>query len=317
MIPLLLALLTGQETTFRATVPVVAVPVTVTDRSGRPVNGLGADDFVLLDDGTPQRFAFDTADTIAAPLAVVIAVQANNTAPAALRKIQKVGSMIEPLITGERGRAAVVAFGAEVRVAQDFTNDAGDLTRAFRELKHQRGKQARMLDAVFEGVRMLAARPDGERRTVIVISESRDRGSETGGDEVVRAAQMAGVSMFGAAYSAFVTPFTTKASDLPPSEGGMDLLGAIGELGRMGKKDTLEMLAASSGGRKVSFATLRGLEGVLTSLGEELHSQYILTYTSPRKEAGFHRIRVEVPRVDAVVRARAGYWINEESGAHR
>lgn len=123
--------------------------------------------------------------------------------------------------------------------------------------------------------------------------------------------------MFGAAYSAFVTPFTTKASDLPPSEGGMDLLGAIVELGRMGKKDTLEMLAASSGGRKVSFTTLRGLEGVLTSLGEELHSQYILTYTSRRTETGFHRIRVEVPRGDTVVRARAGYWINEESGPHR
>jgi hypothetical protein len=81
---------------------------------------------------------------------------------------------------------------------------------------------------------------------------------------------------------------------------------------------TVELLAASTGGRKVSFATLRGLEGVLTSLGEELHSQYILTYTSRRKEAGFHRIRVEVPGVEAaVVRARAGYWVNEEIGPHR
>ena len=97
MISLVLALLRAQETTFRATVPVVMAPVTVTDRSGKHINGLGAADFVLFDDGVRQRFAFDTADTIAAPLAVVFAVQTNNTAPAAVRKIQKVGSMIEPV----------------------------------------------------------------------------------------------------------------------------------------------------------------------------------------------------------------------------
>jgi VWFA-related protein len=156
MISLVLALLLAQEpTTFRTTVPVVMVPVTVTDRAGKHINGLGPEHFLLLDDGVRQRFAFDTADTIEAPLAVVIAVQANNTAPAAVRKIQKVGSMIEPLITGERGRAAVLAFGAEVQVVQDFTNDAGELTKAFRALKTQSGKQARMLDAIHEGVRLL------------------------------------------------------------------------------------------------------------------------------------------------------------------
>lgn len=314
MLSLILALLLAQEQpAFRTTVPVVMTPVTVTGRNGNHINGLNAADFVLLDEGQRQQFDFDTADSLDAPLAVVVAVQANNTAPAAVRKIQKIGSMIEPLITGERGRAAVLAFGSEVRTVQDFTNDAGELTKAFRALKTQSGRQARMLDAIHEGVRLLSIRPAGERRVVIVISESTDRGSEAKLDETIRAAQTAGVGVFGAVYSAYVTPFTTKAGDLPPSEGGMDILGAIGELGRLGKAKTVDVLATATGGRKVSFATLRGLEGVITSLGEELHSQYILTYTSQRKDPGFYRIRVEVPGVDAVVRARAGYWIVDGS----
>jgi hypothetical protein len=147
---------------------------------------------------------------------------------------------------------------------------------------------------------------------LIVIGESRDRGSDVRPEEAVRAAQMAGVGVFGATYSAYVTPFTTKPGELPPSEGGTDWIGAIAELARMGTANTVELLASSTGGRKVSFATLRGLEGVVTSLGEELHSQYVLTYTSPRQDPGFHRIRVDVPGMDAVIRARAGYWVSTD-----
>jgi VWFA-related protein len=298
----------SQETTFHTTVPVVIVPATVTTKDGKFLNGLEHGDFTLLDDGRPQRIQLETSDTIAYPLAVVFVVQANNTAPAAIRKIQRIGSMMQPLITGERGHAALLAFGEESKLVQDFTNDAGELTAGFRAIHPQWSKQARMLDAVAEAARMLTGRPQGERRVLIVISESRDRGSKTKLADVVQSVQQAGAAVFTIVFSAYVTPFTTKPADLPQS-GGVDLLGAITEPARLAKPNAAQVLAESSGGRKLSFATLRGLENIITGLGEEIHSQYILAYTPSACSPGSHRIIVNVvDRPDAVVRARSVYW---------
>jgi VWFA-related protein len=313
---LLLAAITGagQDTTFRTTVPVVLVPTTVTDRHGKYVNGLTLDDFTLLDDGHPRKIQVDPADTVAIPLSLIILVQANNTAPAAIRKIQKIGSTIQPLITGERGHAALLAFGTKIDMVQDFTNDAERLSDAFHSINIQSGKTARMIDGIAEAVRLFGTRPNNEHRVLFVIGESRDRGSATRLKDAVKRVQLEGVTVFPMIFSAYVTQFTTRPSDLPPPE-DVDLLAALTEPGRfLGKADAAHALAQYSGGRKTSFATLQGLESILTSLGEELHSQYILSFTNDRCVPGLHRIEVNLKaHPDAVVRARYGYWIDQES----
>ena len=157
----LLATLSAQETTFRANVPVVLVPVAVTDARGKLVDGLSAEDFVLTDNGRAVRFNFDTADTISVPLAMVVVVQTNDLSAAALLKIRKVGAMIQPLITGEKGAAAVLAVDDRVTVAQEFTRDAGEMTRAFQQLSPRRARRAVMLDAVAQAVEMFRARRRG------------------------------------------------------------------------------------------------------------------------------------------------------------
>jgi VWFA-related protein len=66
-----------------------------------------------------------------------------------------------------------------------------------------------------------------------------------------------------------------------------------------------------TGGRQYSFATQRGLDQAITEIGEELHSQYLLSYTPDNQEdAGFHTINVWVKgRSDLKIRARPGYYI--------
>ena len=71
-------LLHGQEPTIRATVPLVALPVTVADRHGNPIEGLDAADFVLLDDGTPRAVKVDTVDSGLAPIALVTLIQTSD-----------------------------------------------------------------------------------------------------------------------------------------------------------------------------------------------------------------------------------------------
>jgi len=72
-----------------------------------------------------------------------------------------------------------------------------------------------------------------------------------------------------------------------------------------------ELYTKFTGGREYSFATQKGLDQVITDIGEELHSQYLLSYTPTNQdEAGFHTINVVVKgRPNLKIRTRPGYYI--------
>src|SRR5438094_224834 len=78
------------------------------------------------------------------------------------------------------------------------------------------------------------------------------------------------------------------------------------------------LLGRATGGRHLSFLTVGTLENVISRAGEEIHSQYLLSFvpahgdTAHDKQASFHQIQVTVPsRPDAVIRVRQGYWPNK------
>ena len=59
--------------------------------------------------------------------------------------------MIQPLLIGTRGSAAVIAFDDEIRVVQDFTSDSSKIRAAFQKIHGRSNTVGRMLDAVSEG----------------------------------------------------------------------------------------------------------------------------------------------------------------------
>lgn len=333
--PLLCLALAAQDASFQSQSRLVLVPVTVTDAKGRTVDGLEARDFLMLDNGRPQATVVDTFVTGVAPVALAIAVQSSGISAAALAKIRKIGAMIQPLLTGERGCAALLSFDARIRWLQECTSDPEAITRAFERLEPGAPKAGRLLDAAHEAIAKLRAKPN-VRRVLLLISESRDRGSESELEAVTRGAQAAGVTIYAATYSAFLTPFAAKAPDhapptasrapdlprrepesppgreripIPTPENRIDLLGGMGELGRLGKSKTTDVLTARTGGISMSFTRLKGLENAIEKLGAELHSQYLLSFTPQPDAPGFHRIEVRVPgRAGLRIRARPGYW---------
>lgn len=306
----LIALTVAAGAQIQVNPTLVLVPVTVTDRKGNFIDGLTEEDFVVGDDGIRQKAHLDTSDTVAAPVSMVVAVQCSGISAAVLAKIGRVGGMIQPLITGDRGKAAVIAFDDDVRVFQDFTSDSTKIRVAFERIEGRVIRAGRMIDAVAQSVDMLETRPENSRRVILLLSESRDRGSKMKLVTVVEQAQRAGVIIYPATYSVYATPWTAKPEDNPPMPGGPDYMGGIVDLFRLGKTNTAEAFARASGGRHLSFETLNGLENAITRAGEELHSQYLLSFV-PRETGnkGYHRIEVSVNgRTDVIVRARPGYW---------
>lgn len=313
LFPLLLAQEPQSSTTIRANVPLVLAPVTVTDKKGNFIDGLKVEDFRLTDNGVPQQVRVDTSDTVLAPISLIVLIQASGISAPVLARTEQVGGLIKPLVVGDRGQAAVIEFDDEIRVRTDFTADSSVIRTAFEGTRSRSIRTARLIDAVIEGVKMLDTRPSNNRRVMLILSEARDRGSKSKLGEAIEFAQRAGVTVYPATYSVQASSFVSKPENSPPMPGGdnnVDLLGGAIELGRIGKANVAAALARSTGGSHLSFLTLASLEKAISRAGEEIHSQYLLSFTptSSTKE-GFHQIQVAVPsRPDAVIRVRLGYW---------
>ena len=97
---------------------------------------------------------------------------------------------------------------------------------------------------------------------------------------------------------------------MPGGDDNLDILGGAKELGRMALPNVAEALTRATGGRHLSFVTLNTLENVISRAGEEIHSQYLLSFVPLQDNTtAFHEIRVAIPsRPDAVIRVRPGYW---------
>ena len=294
---------------IRTTVRLVVAPTTVTDRKGRYIDGLTSGDFRVLDRGRPQSILSDISYQ---PISLVIALAANEAASAVLDKVGKTGSTIEPLVTGIRGEVAVMSYADRVRTVEPFSGDFDRVRRALRSVRAN-GTNARMVDAAADAIHLLEMRPPNRRRVLVLIGEAKDRGSETRLEDVLTRAQRANVLIYPLTYSPFATAFTARPREAPPGGRDLDLGTIFKEIAHLSKENTAAALARFTGGRVFSFLKQRGLEQDITLLGEELHAQYMLTFTPAEGPDGlYHAIEVSVPgQPGALIRSRPGYWLEE------
>jgi VWFA-related protein len=283
----------------------VVAPVSVTDRSRAPVVGLEKNDFLTLVDG--KRTSFDMDEAVA-PLSMVIATETGTLGAAALAKVRKVGSLIQPVLTGENGDAAIVSFGHEIKVVRNF-GDPLTPRDALDGLKTGDDGSA-ILDAVVTSAGLLAARPQGHRKVILLISESKDRHSKAHVADAIEALQKQNIELYSLTFSPYLTPFTAKPEDAPQAGAGIDFLAIFSELGRAAKHPTVDALSAATGGTRLSFLKQHGLEDAIQKIGLDLHSQYILSFAAPDRSPGFHKLEIQVlSHPEATVRTRPGYWI--------
>lgn len=219
--------------------------------------------------------------------------------------------MINGYITGEGSDAALITAGGTVRVAQGFTADPEAIEGAFRHLEPGAPSSGRDLDGIAKALDLFAGRDRSRRRVILLISETRDRGSKASLADVLRRAQQENVTIWTISYSAFVTPFTTSAADWQ-DEGGdksPNLLRATTEPARLAKANISNDLAHYTGGRHLSFARLKSLEDDLASVGKEVHTQYLMSFVPSADPPAVHTIEVQVQtHPEATVRYRPLYW---------
>ena len=324
---------------FRVSTDLVVAPVTVFDKGGAYVNGIQPEQFHLYDNNREQNIHVDIAYQ---PISIVIAVQANSHVESILPKVQQIGNLISPLVIGDQGEAAVIAYYSRIRKLQDFTSESDKITKAVKSITA--GSTAnRLIDAVVEGSRMLDSRPKNRRRILLLIGETRDLASESRAREALIGLQLANIVFYAVDMSRFMStlsapPTQPRVEQQPPASfplpGGVPstpttvaqtyglnggraefiplMLELFKDAKAIFKDNPVELFTKGTGGSEFSFYRQRGLEEAIQHIGEELHSQYLISYNpSNKEEGGFHQIAVDVAgRTDiGRIQTRPGYWL--------
>jgi len=217
--------------------------------------------------------------------------------------------MIEPIVTGQRGEAAVVSFDREIRWLQDFTASDDEIRAAIKSVK----PGARIFDTIVEVAARTKTRPG--RKILLLLSQSQDAGSSAKFQQAVEAVEREDIQVFAAHYSAYAMSWIAKSEDFPQKP-ELDAM-FFAELARIGAANHVKALALATGGADYPFARQRGIEKAIGKLGAEVHSQYILSFPQREDSPGMHRIEVSLrDRADLIVRARRAYWADQSGSQH-
>jgi Ca-activated chloride channel homolog len=272
----------------RLDVRLVELYVVVTDRDGRPVRGLGRDDFRLLQDGREQAIAgFDDAGS--SPLSLGLAF---DSSASMFLKLPDVREAARTLLTGglsARDRALLVDFDSEPRLVTGMTGHLDSVSAGLDTLRADGSSD--LFEAIIFSLQKLQG--VAGRKALVVYSDGIGEGEKTSYRACLREARRSNVPVY---------LIVTNQKAAQAAESGV-LEPLDGYAGR------LHQLATATGGRAYFVMPSQNLREVYANILRELRSQYLLTWY-PRDSAPEVWRKVEVALKKRGFRARtvSGYY---------
>ena len=338
-----LALSAQTPQTIQVDVGLVNLVVTVTDANGKLVSDLTADDFTIYEDGAAQKIVHFTQDRDV-PVNVGILLDTSGSMSGKMASAtEAINQFLQNIHKDDD--IFLMTFSNGVDVAQDFTSDRKKLARALASLRIGGGTQLydgleKALSKLEKGkhdkkaILLLSDGVVGSNKARIAALEDRIHASE------------ALIYALGTGQATYADPSEHVSFELPTSSppanrrnrGGGNTVGrgtpppqppqspprggpppiVSQNPSRLNPVNGVDMnvltqVAESSGGQAYPLSKIF-LEGesseihkILTSIADELRSQYTLGYYPPsRGDIRFHEVRVQT-KAGHTVRARKGY----------
>ncbi len=273
----------GSQTTIRMEVALVNVIFTAGDRNGSSISGLKADDFLIFENGKPQKIEYfsDMTQGSDVPLTVALLIDTSASVRSKL-DYEKVtaAEFFKSVLRKNKDLALIIQFDSDVNLVQDFTEDLDRLTSALDSLRA--GNSTALYDAVFLSVDDKLKNETG-RKVIVAITDGTDTSSRISEQEALEIAQRNDVLIYG--------------------------IGVRGEA--LVSFGVLKKFAEDTGGRFFSpDARLEEIRTAFRAIGEDLKGQYSLAYrsTNEKRDGSFRKIelRCKVPGVR--IRTRRGYY---------
>jgi VWFA-related protein len=280
----------GPADNIKVRVDLVNILMTVTNKKNHLENGLGKEDFRVLEDNKPQTIRYFSRETDL-PLRIGVLVDTSASIRERLRFEQEAAiGFLDTTLRPGKDLAFVEAFDVQPQMVQDYTDNLEKLSAAIRGLLA--GGVTTLYDAIYLSCRekMLVFPPPEPylRRVMIIISDGEDNQSEHTREEALAMAQRAEVTIYA---------ISTSETGLP----------AHGD-------KVLRRLAEQTGGRAFFPFKAEETSADFQQIARELRSQYSLAYVSTNRahDGTFRSIAIEPLQKGLQVRAKPGYFAPSE-----
>jgi VWFA-related protein len=297
----------GPAPSLRVTTTEVLVP-TLVEKSGSIVYGLKPSDFVLEDNGVPQKIRVQPEmDT--APVALVVAVEQGGVSALEFDKLARLGPLLDVFLFDPHSQVALVGFDSRPHLIQDFTHSSDQVDKELTELEPGNGGAA-ILDTVNYGVTLLETEPKEYRRVLLLISEERDHGSKhTKPVQLIRKIGESDVLVLSVSFSPATAELVNGLTRPYEESAGADLLAPLAMALKAFKKNVAREVAKESGGEYTTFVRDKAFEARVLTAARDARNRYLITFSPTDPTPGLHTIRVRTAEdYGARIVARANYW---------
>ena len=300
--------------TLHITTTEVLVPTLVEKRGGGVVYGLKTGDFVLEDNGVPQKIRVQE-EMDSAPVALVVAVEQGGVSVLEFDKLAKLGPLLDMFLTDPRSQAALMGFDSRPHLIHDYTHSSEDINDSLNHLQPGDGGAA-ILDTISSAVDLLETQPKEYRRVLLLISEERDHGSKhTKVEQLIPKIGGSDVLVLSVAFSPALAQLSHDTMDDLKGNGDqptMSMLSTLVMLIKAFKKNVNREVAEMSGGEYTTFVGDKKFEQRVMDAAKHMRNRYLITFSPSDPTPGLHTIRVRTARdYGARIVARADYWLSK------
>jgi Ca-activated chloride channel family protein len=276
-----------QESTFKVSVRLVRLLVTVKDASGALIGNLNKDDFSVFDNGVKQQIALFERHT-EQPLSIALLVDTSASTGIELKyELDSVSRFLNAVFRegNPDDAVALYTFNWQVTLNSNYTRRLTRLQSALRGLKSEGGTS--LYDAIYLACQDLGGR-DG-RHVMVVVTDGGDTTSAKTYQDALNSLQLADAVI----YPIVVIPIRNEAGR------------------NLGGEHALTTFAAGTGGRLFLPAAGPELDNAFSEILRELRTQYLIGFYPkdvPLTKNRFHSLKVTVRQNDLRAITRNGYY---------
>jgi VWFA-related protein len=281
----------------------VSLLATVRNKDGRMIKNLTPDDFVLEEDGIPQKIDYFAPET-GLPLTIGLLVDTSRSQTGVSERERRASyTFLDQVLRENKDQAFVVHFDDRVETLQGLTSSRSELESALGRLRVPEDYATLIYSAIRESSENVM-RPQPGRKAFILLSDGVAFKDHTSIGTAIEFAQRADTMLYSIRFSDPLQVYRPiKAA----------ILAAANKRGGQG----LHRLAWETGGVSYEVTKNQTIEAIYLQIEEILRNQYSIGYTPARLVADgkYHKIKLATVDRHLTVITRDGYYSNATASA--
>ena len=277
--------------TLSVSVRMVQVDAVVRDRSGRMIDNLTRDDFLVFEDGVQQDVQSFSRDEL--PLAVALVIDRSGSVAPYISELRRIAERALQQLKQD-DQVALFSFAGDVERLEGLTTDRQRIVSGIARVRA--GGGTNIIDALFESVTYLSKAAPECRHAIILISDNQatvtPQASEAG---TIREAMESETVVYSIKTSGQAPPLSMQ---LP------SILTGAGSVGKVTRE---------TGGEIIDARNVASLDAALSAVISRLRMRYSLGYYPSNPAQGAYR-SIVVRLTDRLGKQGSDYFLHARRG---